>query len=486
MTNPYRKEFEPTDVISAFLTHANKNGYDLMETKGAREAVTSFQRDALDPRPGVGWMYSNSEFGRGPFTWCVDSLISDVTAGGSTLMQWMPTETFTSEVEHVAHLSWIAPEGYDGTTDYDTYLNNIIIAECGCGPATDWNGFEYSIPYGCFCFETETLHVTDFGQRLCDAVPVMTLRGPNQGLRLQTDAEWAIARLGYVSEHHVDYVLLNGLEGGTMQWGGLMEILTAGYVAAHFVGSGDVRWADPLIVNGAGIANCQDLIETLKAMVNTTLQRAQDRNMTIATEDMVIVMPRPFWRYMLDCIACGGAMGCGVEPLAMNYADWRQERARAASGGMGFGVLDVDGRLVPVIPHNNMGVVNPGPPATATSDILILTRRVGGMTILEQQYLNYDMLNGWREAVTNSWTEQGGIMRVGWVHERQSCFSYFSEMCGRIVSRWQPFQARLTGVTVDLTLAVPEMEAPSFWNENAYVWDGQPPATNPLAPWTFS
>lgn len=449
----------PTPMVTPenfqkFLAFARQKGVNLNDPDALGLAMQTWyyggydsdmhKKDFVPPRQATGWVYDN-----GPFTMHDNELYSMVIRGGSPLLQWLPTAPMTTRTERVQHLSWVAPAGWTGQ-DYAAYLSGLVIGVCEYGPPPDWNGCEYRVGYGEMSFRSDSLHRFDFADfRESPRTPIYTVRG-TPGLPMSTDADWAIAQTAIILEQHQNWNIMFGVEGGNLQFDGIDQIVTPGYVDAHIVGAGSCRYVDPVVVDGTTITNCEDLLEVIKGVVRKIRTRAFLRSWMIDTGDMILLMPLAFWAYMADCIACGGPTGCGVVPGGMTYRDWREERARATSGYFGFGFVEVDGQPVPVIPDAGLGVNGGAPGAwTVTGDIFVLTRRVGGMTILEQQYFNWSSV----ALPDDSWTTQGGLVRVGWVDENKKCYYYFSEMAGRLVTRMQPFQGRISSITVQTTLS---------------------------------
>jgi len=67
---------------------------------------------------------------------------------------------------------------------------------------------------------------------------------------------------------------------------------------------------------------------------------------------------------------------------------------------------------------------------------------------------------------------QNGMIRSGFVETNNKCFYYWVEMGGRIVSRMQPLQGKITDVVFE-TYTADEHFAGSFASPNFYAFDGQ-------------
>lgn len=405
----------------------------------------------------------NKLYDNGPFTWHNEDLISDVTSGGSPLLQWLPTGTADSQNAVVNHISWIAPENWTGTS-YDAYLAGLDIAECEYGPSTKWNGFMYEETYGQFSFASDTFNLvnTYLTQFAYERDPRFRLRGPNAGLPLDNDEDFGIAQVASVAENHLAWNVIYG--DGTnsdMEWNGLDQILTAGYVSARTVAGsgGTVDFADPVIISGAGLPTIPQLVQAMRQMVRFIRYRASMRQLPINDADMAFVMPIVVWYQIAEYLATNG-MVTNDPNVTRNdtAADAESRLNNLMTGGLGWGSFMVDGRPVPILIDDNMVTASSG--NQYTSDIFLLTRRAGGMNLLEQQYFDWDVArqNG---AGLDIMTGLNGLARIGWVSENQECYYFFIKMLGRLLSRAQPYQGRITSVTV--TSDDPfDVEAPGF------------------------
>lgn len=471
------KQFE------AALKQAERNGVDLTNP----EAVKAYMKDTFgalptgtDTRPTSGWLYQN-----GPFS-ASDDLISSAIAGGSPILNWIPSRGVTHRFDNIAHLEWVAPDGFDGSTDYRTYLANLNIEDCDYGPHFVWSGFEYEQQGGRWSFTSPVLGINDFGVRDYENSPIYTVRGDMIGVALNTDADWATARALIGLEQHMNYNIIYGdRQNSVMEMDGIDTVIQQGYVQNHRVGPGTPHWADPLVANGAAINTPAELLTTIRALIRKLRTRALARNWSVAANDMIVLMPAAMWPYVADAQASGAFAAftawSGVSSMDMTPRDFLAERQRVTSGGLGFGIIDIDGQPVAVVPDANLGrnvTIDPGGVNEApgvSGDIYILTRRAAGMQLLEQQYLNWDELSYPTNAINSgnesTFTLFNGLVRAGWKVLNNKCFQYYVEQSGRLTSMFQPMQARINNVTLE-TLLESEMEAGAFWSPDFYAYDG--------------
>lgn len=446
------------------------------------DAIARYLKDTMPAggRPTTGYLYE----GNSPFGLIDTDPISQVINGGSALMNWIPTRYINDRFEYVSHLEWVAPEGFDGSQTYAEFLAGIELDECAGGIATDWSGFSYQLEGGRFRWQTKMMKpYQDGGTKYYENQPTYTLRGSNIGQPLSSDREWAIARLFMAMQEHYEYILKFGNRANSnMEWDGLDTILRTGYVQSKRVGPGVPHWADPLIINGLTIGDTTQLLDAIRRTVRRILSRIRMRNWTLNQGDLAIVMPSVMWDNIAESVAAGGMYKFtnvynfdGKVDMSAYIAEYNKVR----SGGFGWGNITVDGVTIPVIADDNLGMnvtIDPGgedEQAAISGDVWVLTRRVNGMTLLEQQFVDWTKLNYPTNGLENIVPMPQGHVRAGWVTEANSCFYYYAEMGGRITTYMQPLQGAIRGVVIP-TLDTAEHEGGAFYSPDFYPYNGRP------------
>lgn len=411
----------------------------------------TFEKDAV-PMPALnrGILYNTGGFWSG----CTDTVIADVATGGSKIVQWLPTRGVNNVMSKVAHLAWVGPENYDGSETYMDYLAGLAQEdECGYGPADDWNGFEYSHSGYSVSRSSPTLKPHHWGGKYCETQPIMRVAGNNAGINISTDAEWALAKAGIGLENHMNWNVIYGDPAvANYSYDGLDKIIRPGWVAAHADGPGQVVFSDPIFIDGTSLTSEQEILNKIKFMVRKVRQRAKDRGYTLTANDYAIFMPSAHWGRISEAIAAGALVtgqNTSTTTIFLTPEDYSRELERVRSGFFGEGYIVVDGIPVPVITEDLLGsnVTLPDTTPGVVGDIYVLTRFFRGITILEHQYLNWNMFQGYPTNGTEHVIENG-MLRYGWVMEANKCFYYYVETHGRLLTTMQPMQARLVNVTV--------------------------------------
>lgn len=391
----------------------------------------------------------------GPFSWQDEDLIADFVTAGSPTIRWIPTVAISSGEKNavVSHLEWIAPNNWDGNA-YSTYLAGLDIADCGYGPDMKWNGFQYQIPTGQASVTTKTFN------RLTEALPYDYKRSPRYKYRgrqldypIDNDVDFHLAMMAEHIQKHAAWVLNFGdiTNQARMEFDGLDKLLTSTYVTNHLVpGSTGVPsgYSSPLIVDGTTIGDIAALILKVRKMVRVLRNRASKRMMAISPNDMAIRMPLLLWQKIAEYLAVKGQLD------GINRTHIPADAETRLDALLSNPAWSIDGQTVPVLIDDDMASLSSN---TVTTDIQILTRRIGNMVILQQEYVDWrtvryrNGLEANQVMSDNIGFGMGGIVRTGWIEENAKCFYFFAEMMGRLISMSQPNQGVITSFsfTVD-------------------------------------
>lgn len=435
-----------------------------------------------------GLMFNNySEDARQLWSACTGEIISDVVRGGSMLTKWIPAAAQNTWVNTVSHLSWIAGKGFDGSQTYLDSLEDGNAAECGFGPGgMDFQVCEYSENMHKISVSNEDrplsiLHAG--GMRYCAQQPIYRIRGADVGVDqayIDNDADWIVALLGVDLEMHLDWDLVYGDAAIAKKKGlsnGLDTVISEGYVRSRHTGEGACDFTDPLVYSGTNLTTARQLLQFIKHVARKLFQRIRVRGFQPSGADMCIAMPWPFWDLIADEIALGS-----LTPGTQAYIQfqttpevWQRQRDAVTSGGIGFGVITIDGISIPVIPEELLGsntTVDGDTPAH-TGDVYILTRRFANREILTQEYVNWNQIgDAAPEALSrNSVVMQNGMIRTTWVTVNDQCYFYGLQMYRRLVSKFQPLQAKITDITLEMPME-DYFEAGTYTHQDFYAYEG--------------
>ena len=419
----------------------------------------------------------------GPFSVINETVFNGlpVNSGGNKISRWIPSGKMTSRKKDVQHLEFIVPKDYDPDTQtYGEYLALLDIGECGYGPAATWSGFRYQVEGGSFSVTTDMLkQIESGGLPYYESMPLNfgydLIGADGSTMRVEDDADWALALSIMMAEEHLNYVTTFGYnENSIMEWDGISAIVTAGYVDAHTVGRGVPHWADPLIRDGAAIVTAAETLSEMYMMVTHIMNRAQMKNWPLVPGNIVFYMSSAMWDLLAAHIASGA-----LEQFQTSYNftggitidSYLNRLEETRRGGYGYGVVPINGFPIYVIPDNNLGVnstvtISSVDYAAVTSDIFLLTRQAGRFQLWSHDFLDYSDLGG-PSFENETFAVQNGYGKGGYVTESNKCYYYYMEMVGRLSCNMLPLQGRITSVSLP-TGSVYSMEAPGFYSPEFY------------------
>lgn len=415
------------------------------------------------------------------FSAVADDPFSVAAMGASPLAAWIPNQGTTATNFTVSHLTAIGPENFTGEDDYLTFLaSQDPVDVCNFGPGADFDVFEYSHTMHRMSFSNQTkkLYKNHYGASYWQNSPRRAIRGPNSGQLFTNDADWTLAGLAEVREQHRNWVLLHGdptIPSGNGMFEGLDSILTPGWVLQHRRGTGSGNYTDPIIVNAGALDTPEKIVKMLKAVVRKLLMRMYSRGYVPAMEDFAIVMHPTHWTYISEAVASGALANILASNVQMNTTAeaWQREHDRVVEGGLGYGFLPIDNRMVPIIPETNLGrnVTLADSTPAVIGDMYILTRRFKGEDILQQYYFDYGAIESAQPFGENRGILQNGAVRYVWNEENNVCYWYAIEEEGALLTRMSPLQAKIQSVVVETELAN-EAESETFTSQDWYMYDG--------------
>ena len=475
-------------VLIKALQEQNLSGEEILAVLTKYSALSEHRngdaRYSKDTMPAGGFPPPGGRMlDGGPFSIINETVFNGlpITRGGDKISQWIPSGKMTSRKKDVQHLEFIVPKDYDPETQtYGEYLAGLNIGECGYGPAATWSGFRYSVEGGTFSVTTDMLkQIESGGLPYHESMPLSfgydLIGADGSVMRLDDDADWALALAIMMAEEHLNYVTTFGYrENSIMEWDGVLAIVTNGYVDAHAVGRGIPHWANPLIRDGAAIVTPAEALSEMYMMVTYILNRAQMKNWPILPGDIVFYMSASMWDLLAAHIASGA-----LEDFQTSYNftggitidSYLNRLEQVRTGGFGYGVVSINSFPVYVITNNNMGVnstitISASPAAAITSDILFLTRQAGSFQLWSHDFLDYADLGG-PSFENETFSVQNGYGKAGYITEANKCFYYYMEMMGRLSCNMLPLQGRITSVSLP-TGSVYSMEAPGFYSPEFY------------------
>lgn len=427
----------------------------------------------------------------GLFSFYVDDIISLVTTGGSAFMRWLPSRGVINWKEPIAHLTWIAPEGFDGSQTYADFLaSKDEVEECDFGDGFVYQICEYVHTMDRMSWSTrnEPIKQENLGMKLFDQQPIPVLRGETAGITLANDCDWSLARLGMgAEESHNWNVIYGDRDAFPNTYLGINGIVSTGWVKSLVRGKGSCDFTDPIVIPGGDLDTNEAILRKIRAVARRIIRRMAQRNYTPSGDDMVIMMNDVMWAQLASTLAWG-VMETQNPPAGYTLQTTPEvvmrELSRVSNGGLGYGFIPVGNYNIPVIPETRIGAgsTNTDGDPSVTGDIFILTKNFRGIRVLEHQYLDWarlgnrplEELSGFKNGEYQPQFFQNGMLRVSvqTLTTNNLCWFYGADMYGRIVSYMNMLQARINDVTVVTDMAG-DNESSSFTSQDFYAFQGE-------------
>lgn len=264
---------------------------------------------------------------------------------------------------------------------------------CDTPPVSEKGTFEYFLgDKGLLRVSGLPIELTKINQLKCDKQPTYTLPVPGapNGLRIDNDLDFEALVASEALKHEISRLVIRGAKATTGQFDGLEQLVNTGYVDIKTgtlnagIDSVVVNWSNDNLdgaVNGRG-----NIIAFVIALVRRVRQRIKMSGRgDAAVGDIALVMTTYMRDCFLDAFACYGM--CAPSQYNEIFRDnlaVREFRDKFNGGMFADGYITVDGTPVPILTHDWLSLGQSG--TKFTSDIYLLTRRIGATPILYGQY----------------------------------------------------------------------------------------------------
>lgn len=475
-----------------------KPTFDLTKLSGTELEKTAYilgeiQKLSLQkalPSANPSWLYGYAMEDRpGVFSEYVEDVISDLAVGDDPISAFIPAEPTDYLYENTAHLSFIVPEGYDGSTTYMAHLlGQDDVGECDFGYGADYSQYEYQTRLWRQTFSNKEHPISRLvGMSLHKRDTRKFLRGARAGLTIDNDAEWVLGMLTELMESHNrwDIIWGNPYASATSNKNmteGLDLLLTEGYVANHLVGQTAPVFSDPIVRNFIAVTDPVIQLRMLIAYVGKIIQRMIDRGHRPRPGDIGLFMTSNHWRVYSEILAAGALTKLYTSgDLTVTARDVASELTRIRNSGG----IDVLGVFVPVYISNNLGrnmELADGSGFGTAGDVYFLTRYYRGMTILKQRWLNWNSTKLATPPEDRSiplTTSLGGMVRTtygftdgaGGVGATDTCWWYGMEWYKGLDCKMFPLQGKFQNLIVPADLEN-EIESGEMTHEDFYAYNG--------------
>lgn len=324
----------------------------------------------------------------GLFSICGPDEVIGLSMNDDKLVAWMDWRSSNVCEQFVKFLTYMDAEGTAAGSP-----QSLAGAPCDNPPTAEKGTFEIFLgDKGLLRVSGQPIELTKIGERKCDKQPTYTLPIPGApaGVRIDNDLDFEAIVAAQALKHEISRDVITGNKTSTGEFDGLEQLVNTGYtdVKTGLTNSGIdsqiVAWANDNMdgaINGKG-----NIVKWLTHLIRRIRHRVRLAGKgDLAVGDMVVVMPSFLRDCFLDAWACYGL----CEPSQYNeiFRDnlaVREFRDRFNGGLFGDGYFTVDGVPVPIVAHDWIPYGQSG--TKFTSDIYILTKRIGSTPVLFGQY----------------------------------------------------------------------------------------------------
>lgn len=326
----------------------------------------------------------------GLFGLCGPDEVLGLSLTDDKLIEWMGWQSNSVCEQFIKFLTYVDVTGTAAGTPESTAMSGPCVDPIEAEKGT----FEFFLgDKGLMGAAGQPIALTKVGERKCDKQPTYTLPFPGfpNGVRIDNDIDLEAIVSAEALKADLSRKLITGDKTTAGEFDGLEQLVNTGYVDVKTgalnagIDSTIVAWANDNMdgaVNGLGniIAMVIALVRRIKHRVALTGRG------NISLGDMVLVMPTFLRDCFLDAFACYGlCVPSAFNELFRDNLAVREFRDKFNGGLFGDGYITVDGVPIPIITHDWLAIGQAGA-GIFTSDIYLLTKRIGSTSVLYGQY----------------------------------------------------------------------------------------------------
>jgi len=330
------------------------------------------------------YMYDSCGF----FNICGDADLMSTVIEDDGFMAWLNWYENNNENVFVKTLAWRGPEGT--IAGGESLTNGAISDHCADPEEWEFGTCEILLEKGLYGRQGDPISLARVGERYCEQQPVYTL----DGKPIENDLEWQVLGAGMVLKEDISRHLVTG-SGASGQMTGLESLIVTGYTDVRT--GADCTTMDSIVYNWGNTAigstvNGFTIKQVLSAIIHRLRYKAKGLG-GIGVGDMVIMLPT----YLRNCLVetwacvtnCDGSVSDGVTVSIDAFRAQEKKDAWLDGGAFGDGFIPVDGLPVSFLVNDWIPIASSG--AGYSSDIYVLTRRLGAREVLYGMYQNLEM-----------------------------------------------------------------------------------------------
>jgi len=322
------------------------------------------------------------------FDLCTEDIFALTFAGQLGLLDAMGFEPTDNCYESVEFLTYNRPAFVDGSATVG-HLSNPCLPPAGI----DYGLGKISVEdFGLYGRTSKTRNILK-PERRCQSQPLYRLNGQ----RIMSENEWDMILTMGVLLDDIRRDLITGDATTPGQFDGLERWVTNTYTDEilnslvvdwngndmNGTGGGAITWnGNPMV----GSPNLVDLLLDANTQINQRISWSpalQSQNLRLGQK--FLLMPYNAIRCLLDFYTCWSVCGSGqtVDSVDLRSLEARQFRQDLNGGLFGFGFIELDGEVIPILPYDWSLIKGP-----TTFDMYLITVGVGAMRFWRGQFLS--------------------------------------------------------------------------------------------------
>lgn len=357
---------------------------DLQDLAEAIKSVSGIPGRVNGPRVGV----KQDFYGHGMWGHCGPDDIISAYVDGAPFADWLNWKPELWERDFAKILANVGPD--EVVSGSGVHTSGVLADECDTCESVKWGKCEIDTVKALICRCGEEISTYNLNYGYCEQQPIFRVDGTPIG----NNAEWQAALAAQVLGMDLEEQLIYGNRVNVNELDGVQRLVRTGYSDCR---SGlACAQADSLVVDWqfdglAGTCNGHgDIIHKITDILRRFKLRAKPRN--INTADVVIMLPSFMRDFLVDYWAAFGTF-LVVGAIQVDATEVFRRRERFISGGAnGDGWIPVDGQAISFLVNDYLPMgqcITECASGGFSTDIYVLTRRLGNMEVLYGTYQNF-------------------------------------------------------------------------------------------------
>lgn len=367
-------------------------------------------------------------------------------------LNWLGMKKATQRVVKRGFINWVLPVG----ATEGTVSSGLPVTLCDPGQGFSYDTCDYTLSdFGYIQRSGETWIVGGNQINYCETSPKWRV----DGTEISDPLDWETSNLINVVMNDLAVRVLIGNKSTALDADGLLSLIKTGYEDSNgnlcplmdsFIidwnenpACGDPGETPPPVptVNGVDYNGVINIVKVLRDVIRRIRRRGTLAKLPpLQAGDMILALPDWAIECIVMCAVCW--IECSGDWVRMDSNNAIARREEFMGGGLGYGHLNLDGFMLPLVPYNPInyngdsgdnpaGYLDNG---DGTFNMLLLTRAFGNRDVM---YMEYNDLSDGRDVGYRYATNENGQF-LSWVNVDNRCwkFNMASEWRLRLEAPW--------------------------------------------------